>query len=224
MFRIENFPQAVQDYTEALKLKSALLPPSSRALASVHYQLATVLEFTPSGRAGALTHVQAALAGFQARLAELAQLANGSSTTSEELSKMSEKEREHEKKDVEALIGDLEVKIEELKSAPQQGEEGVDPVSESIKHLLGGVGEGAFGPSSAGGSAGASAFGTSGEAAPVNDLTSMVKKKKKPVQAAQTTAPAVGGQVDVKGKGLENGEKRKAEEPVELEAKKAKTE
>lgn len=190
----------------------------------MHYQLATVLEFTPSGRTGALTHVQAALAGFQARLAELAQLAKGSSSTSEELSKMSEKERENEKKDVEALIGDLDVKIEELKSAPQQGEEGVDPVSESIKHLLGGSGEGAFGPSSAGENEGASAFGASAEAAPVNDLTSMVKKKKKPVQAQAPAVPATESQADVKSQGAESGEKRKAAEAIESEPKKAKTE
>ena len=179
----------------------------------MHYQLATVLEFTPSGRTSALTHVEAALKGFQARLAELSK---GTESTAEELKKMSDKERENEQKDVEALIGDLEVKIEELKSAPQQGEEGVDPVSESIKHLLGGVGEGAFGPSTAG----ESAFGAASESAPVNDLTSMVKKKKKPTQPQPAaTSDAV---VD-KGKGVENGEKRKADEPVESEAKKAKT-
>lgn len=181
----------------------------------MHYQLATVLEFTPSGRDSALKHVEAALKGFQARLAELSK---GTDSSADELKKMTEKERENEKKDVEALIGDLEVKIEELKAAPQQGEEGVDPVSESIKHLLGGVGEGAFGPSSAG----SSAFGAVTEGAPVNDLTSMVKKKKKPAQPAPAPVATEVAAVDVKGKGVENGEKRKADENVESDAKKAK--
>ena len=205
----ENFPQAAQDYTEALAIKSKLLPPSSRALASVHYQLATVLEFTPNGRSTALEHVSAALAGFKARLEEI----NGKNELSDELKKMGEKERENEKKDVEGLIGDLELKIEELKAAP----EAVDPVSESIKHLLGQGGESAFGPSSSGGAA-SSATDVKDDV-PVNNLTSMVKKKKKP--AAPASAAEEG-----KGKGVENGEKRKVEEEegTEQEAKKPKTE
>lgn len=206
---LENFPQAAQDYTEALKIKSKLLSPSSRALASVHYQLATVLEFTPSGRESALTHVQKALEGFQARLEEL----NGKGEMNEELVKMGEKERENEKKDVEGLISDLQIKIEELKTAPESS----DPVSESIKHLLGQGGEGAFGPG-AGASSSGSAFGGGVDNAPVNDLTSMVKKKKK-VQPQQVNVPLP----ESKGKDVENGEKRKAEEDVVGEAKKAKT-
>lgn len=136
---------------------------------------------------------------------------------------MSEKERENEKKDVEGLISDLEIKIEELRSAP----EAMDPVSESIKHLLGQGGESAFGPSLAGGS------GSNGAAssAPVNDLTGMVKKKKRvqPQQPQNQTSATGQAQVDaplpeVKGKEVDSGDKRKAEEAVESDAKKAKTE
>ena len=197
----ENFEQAVQDYSEALRIKSTLLPPSSRALASVHYQLATVLEFTPAGRDAALRHVQKALAGFQARLAELSK----PTSAVDEITKLSDKERESEKKDAEGLIEDLQIKIEELKQAPVGGE--VDIVKEGVNHLLGG---------------GLSAFGvpttsTETDSGPVNDLTSMVKKKKKPA-AAPTTTPAP---VDVK---VEIGEKRKAEEADGADAKKAKVE
>jgi len=194
---VENFAQAVQDYTEALRIKSALLPPSSRALASVHYQLATVLEFTPAGRDAALSHVQKALAGFEARLAEL----SNPKSAADDIAKLSDKERENEKKDVEGLIEDLQVKIEELKQAPVGGE--VDIVKEGVNHLLGG---------------GLSAFGAPTTAekdtGPVNDLTSMVKKKKKP--AAAPVAP-----VEAKA---ENGEKRKAEEVDGADAKKARVE
>ncbi|OCF40638.1 hypothetical protein I317_05570 [Kwoniella heveanensis CBS 569] len=181
----ENFPQAVQDYTSALEIKSALLPPSSRALASVHYQLATVLEFTPNRRSDSLSHVEKALESFKLRLQELksasasASASDASSkeaaalTVSEEVSKLNEKERENEIKDVEALMGDLEVKIEELKAAPPAG----DIVSESINHLLG----------QSGGIA--SGSGTSGvDNGPVNDLTSMVKKKKPKAVAAAAAA------------------------------------
>lgn len=104
---------------------------------------------------------------------------------------MSTKEKEGELKDVEALIGDLEVKIEELKAAPEVG----DLVSQSIDHLLGN-GEG---------SGSASGSGVKADTAPVNDLTSMVRKKPaKKVQPQPATATETGGG---------NGEvKRKAEE------------
>jgi HAT1-interacting factor 1 len=144
--------------------------------------------------------------GFKARLAEL----SGEQPLSDELKKLSEKERENEKKDVEGLIGDLEVKIEELKAAPEAN----DPVSESIKHLLGGGSEGAFaraGESSTNGQGKANAA----PAGPVNDLTSMVKKKKKVV-------PAQPG--DAKGKAVDIGEKRKVEVEEDGDAKKARVE
>jgi HAT1-interacting factor 1 len=108
---------------------------------------------------------------------------------------MSTKEKEGELKDVEALIGDLEVKIEELKAAPEVG----DLVSQSIDHLLGN-GEGS-------GSASGPGAAVKADTAPVNDLTSMVRKKPaKKVQPQPATATAV-------ETGSGNGEvKRKAEE------------
>lgn len=179
--RLENFPQAVQDYSSALEIKSVLLPPSSRALASVHYQLATVLEFTPDRRADALSHVEKALSEFKARLAEL-QSSNGVSDT---VGKLGEKEKEIEVKDVEGLIGDLEVKIEELKAAPPAG----DIVSESINHLMrSGEGDGGLGGKV--------------DERPVNDLTGMVKKKasKKAVEGKGKGLDGVTGKVEEKRK------------------------
>jgi HAT1-interacting factor 1 len=198
VFLPENFPQAVQDYSSALSIKQALLPPSSRALASVHYQLATVLEFTPNRRSDALSHVEKALEGFKARLSEL----SGDVTAGDEVSKLSDKDKEAEKKDVQALLGDLEVKIEELKAAPPAE----DIVSESINHLLGQ-------PSSSGG-AGAG-VPAQPDNAPVNDLTGMVKKKKKPAAAPVPTTTTTNGEEAANGK-------RKAEEEVGGEEKKAK--
>ncbi|WVQ99028.1 hypothetical protein IAU59_006160 [Kwoniella sp. CBS 9459] len=171
----ENFPQAVQDYTSALEIKSALLPASSRALASVHYQLATVLEFTPNRRSDSLSHVEKALESFKLRLQELRSASNSKDNLSEDVAKLSEKERENEIKDVEALLGDLEVKIEELKAAPPAG----DIVSESINHLLG---------QPEGLASGSAIGGASGDSGPVNDLTSMVKKKKPKAAAAAAAA------------------------------------
>ncbi|WWD01036.1 hypothetical protein V866_007974 [Kwoniella sp. B9012] len=160
----ENFPQAVQDYTSALSIQSTLLPPSSRILASTHYQLATVLEFTPNKQTEALSYVEKALDGFKLRLSELKSTAE--EKVSEEVKKLNEKEKEKEIKDVENLIEDLNVKIEELKSTSVN--ETNDLISQSINHLLGQPELDQFGSSSS----------TTKDSGPVNDLTSMVKKKK----------------------------------------------
>lgn len=95
----ENFPQAVKDYTTALDIKTAILPSSSREIASAHYQLATVLEFTPDGREAALEHVQKAADGFKARRDEL------KATAGEDA------DRKAEIAEADALLGDLEVKV-----------------------------------------------------------------------------------------------------------------
>ena len=175
----ENFPQAVLDYTSALEIKSALLPPSSRALASVHYQLATVLEFTPDRRSDALVHVEQALSGFKALQAELASAPNLDDTN-----------KHKEIEEVDGLIGDLEVKIEELKNAPPAE----DLVNEGINHLLGQSGE-----QNTSLGDGRSIID---DDKPVNDLTSMVKRKapKKVVGKKGQDDEAVNG----------NGEKRAA--------------
>ena len=205
----ENFPQAVQDYSSALEIQSALLPPSSRALASVHYQLATVLEFTPNRRADALSHVVSALDGFKLRLSELS---SPSQKSNEEVSKLSEKDRESEKKEVEALIGDLEVKIEELKAAPPPS----DFVSESINHLLGqdtGFGAVLSGALNGGEGSGSGAGSSAATNAPVNDLTSMVKKKpKKTAEANGKGKAADGAQANGNKRAVEGGENGEASE------------
>jgi HAT1-interacting factor 1 len=148
----------VLDYTAALDIKKVLLPPSSRALASAHYQLSSALELTPAGRPAALEHVQAALDGFKARADELRRAIAGEKAA-DDVERLSEREREAELKDVSELIGDLEVKIDELKIAPPRE----DLVSGTINHLLGGIGG-----------------EVKQDAGPVNDLTSMVRKKKRP--------------------------------------------
>ena len=141
---------------------------------------------------------------------------------------MSVKEREAELKDVESLLGDLEVKIEELKAAPEVP----DLVTQSIDHLLGKQLE-ASGSASGIGFGGAG-VGAGAEAAPVNDLTSMVRKKpaKKASQPAAAVAPAAAsasasgsGSGSGSASGDGNGElKRKADEAngAGTEAKKAK--
>lgn len=100
-----------------------------------------------------------------------------------DLAKLSEKDKEAEKKEVAELIGDLEVKVEELKSAPPVEEE-------SISQLLGGGEAGGFGFGSASGSG-----VVKKDEGPVNDMSGMVKRKKKPVAPAPTQA----GQASMNG-------------------------
>ena len=169
----------------------------------MHYQIASVLEFTPNRRSDALSHVEKALEGFQARKLQL----ESASPEAPDVVKMSQKEKEAELGDVKALIGDLEAKIEELKAAP----EAKDFVSESINHLLGGIG------TDAGPSGGAPA---SGEPAKVNDLSGLVKKK--PAKKAAPPPPPAAAAAS-NGNGIEGeAEKRKAEEEAGGQEKKLK--
>ncbi|KAL7424292.1 hypothetical protein Q5752_001882 [Cryptotrichosporon argae] len=207
----ENFVQAVSDYTAGLGIKQALLPQSSRALASTHYQLATALEFTPDGRAQALAHVRAAHACFAARAEAIVASASTSASPAgasagagaavpDDIARLSAKDAAAERSECAALMADLEAKIDELEAAPQAG----DLVSESINHLLGGgVAE------------------AKKDDGPVNDLSGMVKKKKKPAPAAATQAPAPAAPAVPTA---EQGEKRAAEDGAEGEAKRARAE
>ncbi|WRT67445.1 uncharacterized protein IL334_004416 [Kwoniella shivajii] len=190
----ENFPQAVQDYTSALSLQSALLPSSSRQLASTHYQLATVLEFTPDRRSDALDHVEKALSAFKERLTQL----ESSDPDSEEVKKLSDKEKENEVKDVKNLIEDLRVKIDELKitSTTQTN----DIISKSIDHLWGGQSSD-------------QPLSSAPDNAPVNDLTSMVRKKKpKTIPTAAQASKAVEEVKKVVGEMVQNAQQ--TSEPI----------
>lgn len=232
----------MSDYESALEIQKTHLPAGARSLSSSHFQLGTVMEFLPGRRSDALAHVTSAIEGFRARESQLATAASSSNDDGliPELVKLTAKEREAELKDTREFIGDLEAKLEELKTAPEQE----DIVSQGIKHLLGGSAEGAF--ASAFGDApigSSSAQGASAEAAPVNTL--MVKKKKKPAQApapssatgngaASQVQQAVDGATAAAGEAAQTvveGVKRTAEEIgqsvedlAEAAAKKARTE
>jgi HAT1-interacting factor 1 len=45
---VENFPQAILDFTSALALKLTLLPTSSRQISEAHLKLGVALEFDPA--------------------------------------------------------------------------------------------------------------------------------------------------------------------------------
>lgn len=68
---VEKFEQAITDYSCGIALKTELLPSSSRQLAEAHYKLSIALDLTAGRLADAIHHAQRALESIDARLVEL---------------------------------------------------------------------------------------------------------------------------------------------------------
>ncbi|EJU03524.1 hypothetical protein DACRYDRAFT_49750 [Dacryopinax primogenitus] len=171
----EKFDQALLDYTSALKQKSELLPISSRQIAEVHYKLTIVCDLTVGKLQEAITHAEGAKQSLEARLVLLKAAqeqqtlpveanGNGKQTLASKeqagINAMSKEELAAEIKDIEELRGEMTAKIDDLSQAPEQRESAPDAANRALDELLGG-------PSS------------SLKDAIVNDLTGVVKKKKK---------------------------------------------
>ncbi|KZT07474.1 uncharacterized protein LAESUDRAFT_651243 [Laetiporus sulphureus 93-53] len=183
----EKFDQAITDYTEALKLKAELLPQSSRQIAEAHYKMSIVLDLTSGRLSDAITHAERALESVEARLAELRDALSGQGVVQIELDekadakgkgkatgprilgddaiqKMNKTQMEAEVKELQDLREDLALKVEELKTAPdEQYESAPAMVAKALDKELNGI---------------ASAM-KSVTPQTVTDLTSIVKKKKK---------------------------------------------
>jgi hypothetical protein len=67
----ENFPQAVEDYTSALKVFTRCMPITTREIASSHYKLAIVLESLSDRKQEAIENVEKAIQSVQARKAAI---------------------------------------------------------------------------------------------------------------------------------------------------------
>ncbi|KAJ7180986.1 hypothetical protein C8R46DRAFT_940953 [Mycena filopes] len=199
----EKFDQAITDYEAGLKLKDGLLPRSSRQIAEAHYKLSMVLDLT-SGRLGdAITHAERALESIECRLAELADPSKAEPTPApaaedakgkgkakattrlvrdDVVASMSPAQREAETKELAGLKEDLAIKVEELKTRPD----------EPLKNASAVVAQALDAELNAGRPVNANGEGGSG-AQVVNDLTAMVvKKKKKPMAAVAATGAAFG--------------------------------
>ncbi|KAK4701015.1 HAT1-interacting factor 1, partial [Phenoliferia sp. Uapishka_3] len=181
-----QFENAVTEYTSALSVLSTILEPFDRSLSELHMLIALALDFVPEAVDRAVSHAEKAKNVLLLKLESL-----------EKLDTKSDKD-EREILDIKSLMGDLDMKIEDLKVVPEAA-----PKTESektLEALIGGV---------------ASRAGASGV---VNNLNSLVKRKK----PSTVPAPDI-----VKSEESNGGVKRKAEEPpVEGEAmdKKAKVE
>ncbi|BGP56357.1 hypothetical protein JCM8202_000367 [Rhodotorula sphaerocarpa] len=205
----EQFDSAVDEYTSALDLLSALYAPSNRALSELHMLIALALDFVPNGNDRAVSHAERAKKVLLLKL--------------DELERVKEEDRDDKAKreieDIKGLMGDVDMKIEDLRTVP------VAPAPTASDSAL----EAFLRQSTAALRAG----GEGGEPAPVNDLSSLVKKKKKAPEAA--AAPVVGGgaegevKPEVKAEAAAEGNKRTAGDESEAgegpaAAKKAKVE
>jgi len=202
----EKFDQAITDYSSGLALKTELLPLSSRQLAEAHYKLSIALDLTAGRLADAIYHAQRALDSIEARLVELqAGLAGtlpplpepcdakdkgkgkakqAALAPDELVQNQSKTQIEAEIKELGELKQDLALKVDELKSAPNDERDSGLSAPELAQRAL---------------DRELNAAAPGRQDLPVNDLTSMVVKKKKKVPA---TAPEASGAA----------EKRKAED------------
>lgn len=121
-----------------MKLKTDLLPLSSRQIAEAHYKLSIVLDLTSGRLKQAIEHAEKALDSVEARLAELRHGLSGQKATpsevakadvkgkgkatvsklakDEDVSQMSKSRIEAEIKDLEELREDLALKVRALRS------------------------------------------------------------------------------------------------------------
>ncbi|KAJ7576958.1 hypothetical protein C8J56DRAFT_1007368 [Mycena floridula] len=184
----EKFDQAISDYEAGLELKTQLLPFSSRQIAEAHYKLSIVLDLTSGRLADSIVHAGKALESIEARLVELeAASANpslqqdvvetkpdpkgkGKAKASklvgaDSVAQMSPAQIDGEIKELMGLKEDLALKIEELKTSPNDAitSNAAAMAAQALDREL---------------NAAASAQTM------VNDLTSIVKKKKKAPEAS----------------------------------------
>ncbi|KAF8518978.1 hypothetical protein BU17DRAFT_48239 [Hysterangium stoloniferum] len=201
----EKLDQAISDYTAAAALKAELLPLSSRQIAEVHYKLCIVYDMTSGRLAQAIEHARKAEASVQTRLNELETRLNGLSAkdnagkaSSEEkkpnakgkgkaistiltgehaLTDMTKEQLEVEIKELRGLLEDVSLKIEELKTSPETIEGSApDLVAQELDRDLN------------------NAVAT---AVPkqINDLTSVVKKKRRAPETSEDTGDKQKGAV-----------------------------
>ncbi|KAI5995402.1 hypothetical protein EDD15DRAFT_2422483 [Pisolithus albus] len=190
----EKFDQAITDYSAGLELKTELLPISSRQIAEAHYKLSIVLDLTSGRLSDAITHVEKALNSVSTRITEVRDGLDGKLlplptakakeqdwkgkgradsvvlVPGELVQNMTRSQMEAELRDLESLKGDLAAKVEELKTAPSEPTESAPAlVAKALDDELN-----------------VRSITVPGQTPIVHDLTSMVKKKKKPVDTEGT--------------------------------------
>ncbi|PIL25256.1 hypothetical protein GSI_13145 [Ganoderma sinense ZZ0214-1] len=223
----EKFDQAITDYTAGLALKTDLLPLSSRQIAEAHYKLSIVLDLT-SGRLGdSITHAERALDSVEARLAELRTALSGQGLVQPDPSDqkadaqgkgkgkatgpallgddaivhMTKGQMEAEEKELQGLREDLALKVEELKTSPNEPTESAPAlVAKALDQELNV-------PSAA----------SATKQSEVHDLTGLVKKKKKNPEADGEPPAAAVSNGTAKRKAEEEAEETQSEKKAKLD-------
>ncbi|KAI0796061.1 hypothetical protein C8Q75DRAFT_711441 [Abortiporus biennis] len=207
----EKFDQAITDYMAGLTIKTELLPQSSRQIAEAHYKLSIVLDLSAGRLAESIEHAEKALASVEARIAELRNGLSGQMKVEisdkvdlkgkgkakgprllgdDAIQSLTTTQMESELKEMEGLKEDLALKVEELKTVPNEPAESAPALAaKELDQELN------LTSTKAG-----SITTTTPAALPVNDLTSMVKKKKKgppvhgtPLQDTNSESTIAGG-------------------------------
>ncbi|KZV63182.1 hypothetical protein PENSPDRAFT_657515 [Peniophora sp. CONT] len=224
----EKFEQAITDYSAGLQHKKDLLPLSSRQIAEAHYKLSMVLDLTSGRLSDAIMHAQLALESVEARLAQLhsglATAPDAASTsatpvlkpeddamdakgkgkakdvTQDEIANLSKSQIESEIKELEGLKEDLALKVNELKTSPNElhADSAPELAEKALDQELNGTGASSAAP------------------VQVNDLSGMVKKKKKPAAAEPAAGPTSGAEkrkADDDGVATPPEKKARLEEP-----------
>uniref|UniRef100_A0A0K3C7N8 BY PROTMAP: gi/472583631/gb/EMS21264.1/ histone-binding protein [Rhodosporidium toruloides NP11] gi/647396993/emb/CDR39760.1/ RHTO0S04e08856g1_1 [Rhodosporidium toruloides] n=1 Tax=Rhodotorula toruloides TaxID=5286 RepID=A0A0K3C7N8_RHOTO len=148
----EQFDNAVEEYTSSLSLLSRLLPAYDRTLSELHMLTALALEFVPNATTRAVQHAEKAKSVLVLKLGELEGVKEGER----------EEKTRREIEDIKGLMGDVDMKIEDLRTIPTA------PAPTSTDSAL----EALLRQSS-------SAMAEAAASGAVNDLTGLVKKKKK---------------------------------------------
>ncbi|CAE6480984.1 unnamed protein product [Rhizoctonia solani] len=187
----EKFEQAISDYTCGLSIKTQLLPFYSRQVCEAHYRLALVLDLTPDKLSEGARHIEQAISSLRARVTVIKDRLESLPDTkgkgkgkgvavNDPIDTMDEAQLQAELKDVEELLNDLTLKHEDMKVTPETTNQ-VDEDA-GVKKIL----DDWLKPSLPAAEVPPQMDG------PVNDLSKLVKKKKKPAAGAQPEAETSG--------------------------------
>ncbi|KAJ1033089.1 hypothetical protein NDA16_000367 [Ustilago loliicola] len=206
----ENFSQASADYRSSLEILTPLLLPHSRRLADAHLRLGLALEFHPEieQRKGAKSHVQSASDVLGKRIAAIQSRINKSSTEApaegkekDDLADLSEPALQKELEEMQGMKKEIDTKLEEYDTEDRQAQLNGEPDLTGVLGLpadAAAAAKGAMttkdalqqaikdaflGAQAEQGAEGVNPFtGAAAKSsdAPVNNLSSMVKRKKKP--------------------------------------------
>ncbi|KAI8082466.1 hypothetical protein BDF21DRAFT_361639 [Thamnidium elegans] len=156
----EKFNEALTDYEKAIEIKKSVLEEDNRELAEAHYKYALALEFSSDKANQALPELQKAVAVLKKRIETLeAGEGKGKGKQASDLSKKALDEIA----EIKEIIPDMELKIEELSNRQATEKE-----AETLLKAMLGMGDG-------------NKPMQISDATPVNDLSTLVKRKVKEV-------------------------------------------